>query len=435
MIFRTIAISTLIAVIVGVVLVRHERDRVNALPVPAPTLEEGRPLSESFLLKRIQVDIATALARQIGWFIGSEDDDWIDDCPVNGDHWTPDKQVVWFGNPHRPCLGISFSEPRYTDDTQLVYGPTRPVTGALDPLSSEAQRVTNNSPEPDTHHVEKKFDIAQSVESSFTQDMSFDVTLQNETSIQAGSAEAGGKLEDKLTATFGSHFGTSKTRTEAQATDQEDTIADDVTIDAHGDVLLEFSNAPVTVHVAFSVNGYYDFAVRLIIPGWWDWAYGGDDGRYRNAAWRPCFATRENPGWANALHEREYWDVAEGVGATTYIDFASLADVLDVWWGVSTDWPLLNRDHGCVPAWWDDPATHANLTAIEDPERRKIVLAGTQTRTSKTATTMTITSLASCDDPEAILDQARHGQDWHDDCPSAEQRGTSESHRTPKKTR
>ena len=74
---------------------------------------------------------------------------------------------------------------------------------------------------------------------------------------------------------------------------------------------------------------------------------------------------------------------------------------MDVWWGVSTDWPLLNRDHGCVPAWWDDQATQGNLTAIEDQDRRKIVLSGTQTRKSQTATTMTITDLGDCGDDVA----------------------------------
>lgn len=387
--FRTFLIALAVMLLVGGIAAARDPD--------APDVDAGRPLSESFLLKRIQVGLATDIAAQVGWLLGPTDDNWLTDCPVDGDRWTPQDQVVWFGNPDRPCLGLRFTDPHYTDDTELSYGTPRVVTGALENKLGEAQRVdARDHPDGDTHKVSKSFEISQSVESSFSQDFSFDVTLQNETEVEAGSAEAGGKFEDKLTATFGTHFGTARTRTQAEATDQVDTIEDEFPIEGGSDTLVTFANAPITEHVPFSVNGYYDFDVELIIPGFWDWAYGGDDGRHYNPAWRACFANSENPGWKSAQHTREYWDSAEGVGPTAYLQFDSLADLMDVWWGVSTDWPLLNRDHGCVPAWWDDQATQDNLTAIEDQDRRKIVLSGTQTRKSQTATTMTITDLGDC---------------------------------------
>lgn len=369
---------------------------------PDSDASADRPLSESYLLKQIQLSLATDIAQQTGWFIGHQDDDFLIDCAPDGDRWTVDNQAIWFGNPDRPCLGIRFSDPHYTDDTQLVYGTPRVVTGAFQNKQGEAQRIdAREHPDGDAHKVSKSFEISQSVESSFAQDFSFDVTLQNETEVEAGSAEAGGKFEDKLTATFGTHFGTQRSKTEAQATDQVDTIEDEFPVAGGSDTLVTFSNAPITEHVPFAVDGYYDFGIEMIIPGFWDWAYGGDDGRYHNPTWRTCFATAENPGWKSGQHVREYWDVAEGVGPTTYLQFDSLANLMDIWWGVSTDWPLLGRDHDCVPTWWDDAATQGNLTAIESQDRRKIVLSGTQTRKSSTATTMTITDLSDCGDDVA----------------------------------
>lgn len=380
-----------------------------------PVRAVDRPLSESYLLKQIQLDLAHAMYDQIAWFIG--------ECTLkigpNGDTWTPQDQVILFEfNRDRSMdyFKIGFVNPAYTDDTKLVYGPARVVTGPDDNLGSKAARINNRGREATTHHVESTFEIAQSVESTFTQEFSFDVTLQNETTITEGSDEAGGKFEDKLTATFGTHFGNSKSRTTAQSTDQTDTIADDIPIDADDDVLITFSNAPITTHVPFSVDGFFDFGIEMTIPGWWDWAFGESSGEIKggNPTWINAFRyDRQQPGWQKATRSRTGQDVHQGVGPDFTFSFDSLSDFMDVWWGISTDFPRLARDRKLVPAWWDDAATKANLISIEDPQRRKIVLAGTQVRTSKTATTMTITSLAgmSEDDANKVVEDIRNGAD------------------------
>ena len=426
---------------------------VNAEPAEppiaadTPTSASGRPLSESYLIKQIQVDIAKSLWDQIQWFIGSTGatyDPTADSattwaCALDSDEWTPDNQTIrWtIGDQQQfTCMTLTFKNPVYTDDTELVYGTPRVVTGVDQDLGSKAARVNNRGRETTTHEVESSFDITQSVESTFTQDFSFDVTVSNKTTISEGSEEAGGKFEDKLTATFGSHFGQSKSRTQAQATDQTDTIKDEIPIDADDDVLITFSNAPITTHVPFSVDGYIDFEIDLILPGAWDWAFGDTGGFALNKAWRDCFATDHNPGWKNRGRHRTGQDTSESVGPTSTFSFNTLGEFMDIWWGVSTDWPLLAPERGCVPDWWHDPATQHSLTAIEDVQRRKIVMSGTQTRTSKTATTMTITSLGDCSlsDADGITADAKEGKDSSVNCAKDLRSTADHTQRAPAKT-
>ena len=383
-----------------------------------PASATDRPLSESYLLKQIQADLAQAIYQQVAWFIGHPNAA----VTMDGDSWTAQDQRFRFGFTDSKGITewviaeIAFRDPGYTDDTKLVYGPTRMATGPDDNLGAKAARVNNRGREATTHHVESTFEVSQSVESTFTQDFSFDVTLENETTITEGSDEAGGKFEDKLTATFGSHFGNSKSKTTAESTDQTDTIADDIPIDADDDVLITFSNAPIETHVPFSVDGFFGFGIDLTLSGMWDWVAGESDGWHFgvNKSWVNAFRyDRQQPGWKKATRSRTGQDSGQGVGPDWTFSFGSLSDFMDVWYGISTDFPRLDRARKLVPAWWDDAATKANLLSIEDPQRRKIVLAGTQVRTSKTATTMTITSLGgmSEDDADDVLRRIRDGED------------------------
>jgi len=387
------------------------------------------PPSESYALREMHISLARDI---MGMFLTMSQPFFAntnainDGIPsgnmlINPYSWEKKNMRVNFGaESDKRGFAVVFKNPIYTDDTDLKYGTPRVVEGPLGNLpGSESDRRVNNryGTQPKELEIEEAFEISQSVESKAASEFSVDVTVESTTKVTVGGEETGGSFEEELKTTFGSHFGKSEEETKAESQTQTDSLKAAFSAEAGQDILATFSNKPLTTHVDYSVDGYYDFGITIIVNNidnaWWNnTRYNGgrwgseisDEDWYmssRNNYYNRAFATNDNPGYRNRIGNTPYgW---------AGFEFSSIQDFIDMFNGVHVDWPRLGdpdadieRGKTDYEGMWPGIARWIDLT--QDKQRRKIVLNGTQTRNSESAVRLTFYDLSGC--PEADADNA-----------------------------
>lgn len=325
--------------------------------------------SESFEIKRIQSEWCTNLAKL--WAEGF--DFPIDPVqPVVNDRWTKSNQYVRVGT----YFACRFAVPHYGASTQMTYGKARIIQDLTENLAGSQDFVDNtNGTEPDDHKIARSVTLAHSVESSLTTDFSFDVTLQNTTTLKGGVPLVGAEVETQFTATFGSHFGQSATETKALNTSVTRSTDDDVAVPAGHKDLFALETRNVGAEVPFHVDGVLDFSFEILIPSRGSDRYGA------------FVANERNLGWVN--HDRT--DGRHGYG----FKFSGIEEFAQFLNGVHTDWPAM--------AGWKASASTAALATAETltgTSRRTIVLDGIQRRDAQESITLTILDVTDCPEQE-----------------------------------
>jgi len=396
------------------------------------------PPSESYAIRQITLSLARDIAGSFATAVlpiyahHREDIEKTgviqNGCAMNPYSWKKDHMRINFGPPSTKwCMSVTFSNPRYTDDTELVYGDPHLVESPDQNIPDAAFRIDNRNSEKEAlQTISKSFEVEQSVESSMSSTMTFDVTIGTETSV--GGEYAGASFEQSLSTEFHTGFEESKERTTAESKTRTDEFDTEYEVGEGRDVMFTFSNAPLTTTVDYSVDGYYDFDIKISgnnAANWW-WNNtrfnGGRYGSYtpddqwnldsRYNFYNRCFATDKNPGWKDRNQSaNEGW---------FSISFTGLKDYADMFRGVHVDWPRFG-DHDCsmelgetsYEGMW--PGVGDWLDDILNPDRTKIVLTGTQTRSSASSTTLTITDLTGCTEDEAKAAADRAEKDTNSD--------------------
>lgn len=423
--------------------------------VPAPNPVDGAesswrtvplddPPSESYALRLIQNSLARDLMGmwvQVSmplWASGSAIDDGIPlgrgnwHCPFDAYSWERGGQYtrVFFGGVDDPlCMKIRFSEVRYTDDTDLEYSNPRTREGPRQSLpGSESDRRINNRNGLRTGEemeISQSFEIEQSVESKSATEFALDMTQEATSKVTVGGEELGGSFEQELKVSFGEHFGSSEEQTKAESQTQTDEVKAVFRVEDGQDILAIFSNQPITTDVDYTVNGYYDMTIEVVINSIWNWNWnntsrsnGGNQpdsfinsDNARHNYHNRCIATHDNPGWRN----RDQHEPAGGgyPGDFARLKFDSLEDYFDFFRGEHADWPRLG-DPDCsaergltdyygmwprlVYADGDNPSW---IDLAGDKDRRRIELSGTQTRKSESAVTLTFYDMSGCSEEDA----------------------------------
>ena len=360
-----------------------------------------------------------------GWFDGWKE--W-DGC------WRKNAMAVAFAPGKDNGVTVYFYDPHYTSDTNLKYGPWKPQNG-IEVGDVESYVNRNNSDESQLVKIAKSFEIAQSVGSEFKQDFSFDTTVSSESKVTAGGEEFGGSFEQTLTLTFGSHFGQEETETKELSETRTDAIELELDQPAGKVYFFLFSNAPVTAERDFDVNGYLDWKIDLELNSlgytWWanTQGHGGAWGYDKNSLnWDPNFQEESrwnyyNRAWANSGNPgyNARWSYVDS-GKIRYVRFSfeNMEDFASMFTGDSEKWPMMadeSRDLSNPENWRTDPDGHARdsgllsvrVKEMADPERRKIVLKGTQTHDSKTAMTLSVYDITDLTDDQ--VDEMRNRAD------------------------
>ena len=289
----------------------------------------------------------------------------------------------------------------------------------------ESYDNTNSTSESQLVKIAKEFSIEQSVGSEFSEDFSFDTTVESETKVTAGGEEFGGSFEETLKISFGSHFGQQETETKEESTARTDSIEIEIEQPPGTTYFFLFSNAPRTRTRDFSVNGYLDWSIDMVLTNqynmWWNnspakWGGNGTAADFQSASrdyyFNRCWMTDGNPGWVHRGVTDDH---------VVTLSFDDTDDWVAMFTGESEKWPRMG-DSDCDLSnsanWRTGYGKDTDFYILErvkqmaDIERRKIVLTGTQVQHSETAMTLQVLDLSDLDteDIERIKDRADDGK-------------------------
>ena len=258
-------------------------------------------LSESYLIKRMQYQWSNKIAYL--WWVGGFMEWTFPSINVDGEYWSKGNQKFWwYGAPGcdtDDCAewSIVYSDPRYTSDTKLEYGTPKILRNALENEGGKSDCVDNRQRTADIEHeIDQSFTIDHEKSSTLSTEFSTDVTASTETTIGVG-AEAGPSFEEKLSVTFGAHFGSAEEKSKTDSTSTEQAYSDTEVVEAGKHVCFTFSTRNEHLEVPFQVDGYLDWDFTLRLPTG-DHTKPDPELEFQRAFYQ-YVGTNENLGWRN----------------------------------------------------------------------------------------------------------------------------------------
>ena len=400
--------------------------KCSATPADGPGMLETPPpeteVSETYLIKEAQ----QAWAREFVWLFHSIIGDrsygtfaedthkWVPLVGINGDHWSKTDQTFQSGvwdtrdEPHvfRDAkdwrdVAVTFSDVSYDPEyTDLEYGEPHITSDPLVNEGGQFQIVDNQGSTDVEHQISSTFSRTRTVTSEFKHTTTFDFKQTTETKV--GGEYLGVSLEETLTLEFGQSFSDEETETKEESTSTEQTITDTTVVTPGVKAFIPFSTKRLNEDLPFWVNGVLRWAPGVRVFNSRD-DYSNAQGcvvhtpyratttcYYNNSfKWTSCgkthFSSDRNLAW--------YGRSKTGGGAT--LKWLSIDDLTQTFRGTATDWSGMAGYLDCQGAY-----VGSHLDRLNEPERRRIQLTGTQTRVADSSIEYAVHDISdeSCDD-------------------------------------
>ena len=219
-------------------------------------------VSEIYLIRQLETEFAKQL-RPVMFDLGAfraESDPFFD-----GD-WTRDRHLFHVST-HKTWKRrneVEFSNFRYDPKlTDMEYGKAIEISKDTDSKDNYARTYDNsNSPEPTTQTFSETITLHRGVEHSFQQHYAFE--MSSKTTVKG--SYMGVEVEQELSATFGTAF--DDTQTKSESTDVEKMIQQDLVVPAGKKLLVTVEYNKIITETPFTVNGCLDFDLIVNFENW-----------------------------------------------------------------------------------------------------------------------------------------------------------------------